>query len=83
MFPNVPLMLVKALINPASRYDEERINGLQDVVDRLRGKSCSFYLASAAFQGRLWIGLLLLQAKRTGFFTFRQSTQVLILPRSR
>ena len=60
MFPNVPLMLVKALANPASRYDEERINGLQDVVDRLRWKSRSFYLASAAFQGRLRIDLLLL-----------------------
>lgn len=65
MFPNVPslpspLMLVKALINPASRYDEERINGLQDAVDRLRRKSRSFYLASAAFQGRLRIDLLLL-----------------------
>jgi len=53
-------MLVKALINPASRYDEERINGLQDAVDRLRRKSRSFYLASAAFQGRLRIDLLLL-----------------------
>lgn len=64
-FPDVPsfpspLMLVKAFISPASKYDEDRIRGLQDAADRLNRKSRSFYIASAAFQGRLRIDLLLL-----------------------
>jgi len=64
-FPRVPslpspLLLVRALFVPASTYDDDRIIGLQQSVDRLHAKSRSFYLASSTFQGRLRIDLVIL-----------------------
>lgn len=65
LFPDVqslpsPVQLVKALLVRPSRYEDERILGLQDALKRLRKKSRSFYLASGCFQGRLRIDLILL-----------------------
>jgi 15-cis-phytoene synthase/lycopene beta-cyclase len=64
-FPNEPvipgpLMLMKALLLPYMKYDSVRLKGIQDAVSRLRAKSRSFWLASAAFDGRLRLDLLLL-----------------------
>ncbi|KAK3691499.1 hypothetical protein LTR37_018637 [Vermiconidia calcicola] len=55
-----PVLLVRALLLPASAYDDDRIIGIQQAVDRLRKKSRSFYLASSTFQGRLRIDLVIL-----------------------
>jgi 15-cis-phytoene synthase/lycopene beta-cyclase len=55
-----PVTLVRALLKPTSEYDEARINGLRDAVQRLRNKSRSFYVASGAFEGKLRIDLILL-----------------------
>ncbi len=65
LFPKVPplpspSLLIKALLVPASKYDDHRIVGLQQALARLRAKSRSFYLASGAFEGRLRIDLILL-----------------------
>ncbi|KAL8929749.1 MAG: hypothetical protein Q9172_000306 [Xanthocarpia lactea] len=65
LFPTVPplpspVQLVKALLVSPSRYQDERILGLQEALERLRKKSRSFYLASGVFQGRLRIDLILL-----------------------
>lgn len=65
LFPKVsdtpsPLLLVRALLVPTAAYDEMRIQGLGQALQRLRAKSRSFYLASGAFQGRLRIDLVLL-----------------------
>lgn len=64
-FPTVsalpsPVMLVRALLLPASAYDEDRIHGLTQAVGRLQRKSRSFYLASAVFPGRLRIDMIIL-----------------------
>ncbi|CAK3775303.1 Bifunctional lycopene cyclase phytoene synthase [Lecanosticta acicola] len=55
-----PVMLVQALLLPASTYDDDRILGLQQAVSRLEKKSRSFFLASSTFQGRLRIDLIIL-----------------------
>nr|POE74289.1 bifunctional lycopene cyclase/phytoene synthase [Quercus suber] len=55
-----PITLIRALLLPASTYDDDRIHGLKQCVDRLRNKSRSFFLASSAFQGRLRIDLIIL-----------------------
>nr|POF14288.1 bifunctional lycopene cyclase/phytoene synthase [Quercus suber] len=55
-----PIMLIRALLLPASTYDDDRIVGLKQCVERLRSKSRSFYLASSTFQGRLRIDLIIL-----------------------
>ena len=55
-----PLLLVRALLVPVQAYDDDRIQGLQQALSRLRSKSRSFYLASGVFQGRLRIDLILL-----------------------
>jgi 15-cis-phytoene synthase / lycopene beta-cyclase len=55
-----PLVLIKALLLPRKCYDSRRLKGIQDAVGRLKSKSRSFYLASAAFEGRLRLDLLLL-----------------------
>lgn len=55
-----PAMLVRALLLPAAAYDDDRILGLQQSVQRLQAKSRSFYLASGTFSGRLRIDLVLL-----------------------
>ncbi|KAF2435643.1 Lycopene beta-cyclase [Tothia fuscella] len=55
-----PLLLVQALLKPASEYDQGRIDGLREAVNRLRQKSRSFYLASGAFEGKLRIYLIML-----------------------
>jgi 15-cis-phytoene synthase/lycopene beta-cyclase len=65
LFPEVPpvpspWLLTKALATPHRDYDARRLQGLQDAVGRLRAKSRSFWLASAAFEGRLRVDLLLL-----------------------
>lgn len=65
LFPAVPelpspALLVKALLTPASLYDDNRVEGLSQALARLKQKSRSFYLASGVFQGRLRIDLVLL-----------------------
>ena len=45
---------------PTSNYDDDRLEGMQQALARLRAKSRSFYLASGVFQGRLRIDLILL-----------------------
>jgi 15-cis-phytoene synthase / lycopene beta-cyclase len=55
-----PLVLMRAILTSASKYDEDRIKGLQEAVVRLRKKSRSFYLASSTFQGQIRTDLLLL-----------------------
>ena len=55
-----PALLVRALLVPTSAYDDDRIQGLQQALTRLKAKSRSFYLASGVFQGRLRIDLILL-----------------------
>lgn len=65
LFPNVPdvpspALLFQALLTPGSKYGIERIIGIREAVTRLEKKSRSFYLASAAFTGRLRINLILL-----------------------
>ncbi|KAM3084150.1 hypothetical protein ACMFMG_001748 [Clarireedia jacksonii] len=65
LFPVVPAlpspaMLIDALLTDTSKYDLERIAGVQQAVRRLQKKSRSFYFASAVFNGRLRIDLILL-----------------------
>ncbi|KAH8667593.1 Squalene/phytoene synthase-domain-containing protein [Tricladium varicosporioides] len=65
LFPQVPelpspVLLVKALLMDTAKYDQERVNGIQQAVARLQKKSRSFYLASSTFSGRLRIDLILL-----------------------
>lgn len=66
LFPNPapqlpsPLVLLQALFVSPKRYDDARLEGLRDAVDRLKRKSRSFYLASSTFQGLLRTDLLLL-----------------------
>ncbi|PVH68704.1 hypothetical protein DL98DRAFT_662056 [Cadophora sp. DSE1049] len=55
-----PFMLIQALLTDVSKYDEERVTGIQQAVQRLKKKSRSFYLASSTFSGRLRIDLILL-----------------------
>ena len=55
-----PALLVRALLLPAGAYDDDRILGLQQAVDRLQQKSRSFYLASSTFSNRLRIDLIIL-----------------------
>jgi 15-cis-phytoene synthase/lycopene beta-cyclase len=57
-----PVLLVRALLKPKSDYDEQRIAGLEEAVNRLRSKSRSFYLASGTFEGKLRIQLVILYA---------------------
>jgi 15-cis-phytoene synthase/lycopene beta-cyclase len=62
-FPSVPslptpALLVRALLLPAAAYDDDRILGLRQSVQRLQNKSRSFYLASGTFSGRLRIDLI-------------------------
>lgn len=40
--------------------DTERLRGVLDAVERIKGKSRSFWIASIAFEGRLKVDLLLL-----------------------
>lgn len=65
LFPTIPtlpspILLVRALLLPTTSYEDERIEGLQEALGRLRAKSRSFYLASGVFQGRLRVDLVLL-----------------------
>ncbi|KAK5402488.1 hypothetical protein LTR20_003528 [Exophiala xenobiotica] len=57
-----PLLLLKALFLPTSKYDSNRLRGLQNSLTVLARKSRSFYLASGVFSGRLRIDLILLYA---------------------
>jgi 15-cis-phytoene synthase/lycopene beta-cyclase len=64
-FPNPPTLpspalLMRALLTPATNYDDARLAGLRDAVLRLKRKSRSFYLASSTFPGPLRTDLLLL-----------------------
>ncbi|KAF5670054.1 phytoene synthase [Fusarium heterosporum] len=59
--PNL-FVIIKALILPKEKYDEERISGLVSAVSLLKKKSRSFYLASGTFEGRLRIDLIRLYA---------------------
>jgi 15-cis-phytoene synthase/lycopene beta-cyclase len=55
-----PALLMRALLMPATQYDEDSIKGLKEAVQRLKKKSRSFYLASGMFQGQIRTDLLLL-----------------------
>jgi 15-cis-phytoene synthase/lycopene beta-cyclase len=55
-----PAILMRALLTPCSDYDDARLMGLTEAVQRLKRKSRSFYLASATFPGPLRADLLLL-----------------------
>src|SRR5215469_5540905 len=55
-----PVILIKALLMPASKYDGQRILGLQEAVIRLKGKSRSFFLASGTFEGKIRLYLVVL-----------------------
>ncbi|KAK5164215.1 uncharacterized protein LTR77_009909 [Saxophila tyrrhenica] len=55
-----PMLLIQALLLPSKAYDDDRILGIQQSVDRLKKKSRSFYLASSTFSGRLRIDLIIL-----------------------
>jgi 15-cis-phytoene synthase/lycopene beta-cyclase len=64
-FPDVPelpppALLLRALRLPEQQYDRERVKGIIQASKRLERKSRSFHLASATFQGRLRIDLILL-----------------------
>ncbi|KAF4442343.1 phytoene synthase [Fusarium austroafricanum] len=59
--PSLP-QVIRALLLPKEKYDEERIEGLVSAVALLRKKSRSFYLASGTFEGRLRIDLIRLYA---------------------
>lgn len=52
--------IFRAIATSIDQYDETRIVGLRDGTHRLKTKSRSFYLASAAFQGALRYDLILL-----------------------
>lgn len=52
--------LMKAILMKPENYDMNRVRGIREAVNTLRGKSQSFYLASAVFPGRLRIDLILL-----------------------
>lgn len=65
IFPTVPGMpslslMLKGLFTSTSRYDQRRLDGLQNALTVLATKSRSFYLASGVFCGRLRIDLVLL-----------------------
>jgi len=69
VFPNIfptvpgmppPLLMLKSLFTSTSRYDQQRLIGLQNALNVLAKKSRSFYLASGVFNGRLRIDLILL-----------------------
>ncbi|RYP57414.1 hypothetical protein DL769_009484 [Monosporascus sp. CRB-8-3] len=67
LFPEVPAspsfaLVLKGVFTNPEKYDIARVRGLRDAVNTLRRKSRSFYLASAAFPGRLRIDLVLLVA---------------------
>lgn len=55
-----PMAAMRALMLPRREYDNERIAAFDDAMRRLQEKSRSFYLASAMFEGRLRIDLVLL-----------------------
>ena len=55
-----PVLLVRALLLSTSQYEIGRIEGFRDALARLKRKSRSFYFASAFFDGRLRIDLMLL-----------------------
>ncbi|RAR05542.1 terpenoid synthase [Stemphylium lycopersici] len=55
-----PVLLMRALLTPTSKYDAAQLKGLDEAVHRLKRKSRSFYLASATFPGPLRADLLLL-----------------------
>ena len=56
---------------PTGQYDQDRIDGMQEALSRLRQKSRSFYLASGVFHGRLRIDLILLYVARYFFLQIR------------
>lgn len=65
LFPELPSMpspvlMVKALLTSPSDYQDDRIMGIQEAATRLQKKSRSFFLASAVFEGRLRLDLILL-----------------------
>ncbi|MCJ1358233.1 MAG: hypothetical protein MMC33_008232 [Icmadophila ericetorum] len=55
-----PVTKIRALLIPASLYDDARIKGMHSALVRLKSKSRSFYIASSVFPGRLRIDLVLL-----------------------
>ncbi|KAI9784503.1 MAG: hypothetical protein M1816_000823 [Peltula sp. TS41687] len=54
------MLLLRGLFLDPLNYDERRTAGIAQAVSRLKNKSRSFYLASATFEGRLRIDLILL-----------------------
>ncbi|KAF5004210.1 hypothetical protein FDECE_9292 [Fusarium decemcellulare] len=57
-----PVRLIRALFLSKDRYDQERVAGLINATALLQNKSRSYFLASAAFEGRLRIDLVRLYA---------------------
>lgn len=55
-----PLTAMRAFLMSTSKYEDERPMAFADAMKRLQKKSRSFYLASAMFEGRLRIDLILL-----------------------
>ena len=55
-----PATLVRALLKSPSDYDQKRLAGICEAVQRLKNKSRSFYVASGTFDGKLRIDLILL-----------------------
>ncbi|KAG8866935.1 hypothetical protein FRB98_004455, partial [Tulasnella sp. 332] len=65
LFPSLPpypspRLLFDALTTSENEYPKDRLLGMKDAVNRLRGKSRSFWVASSAFDGRLRVDLLML-----------------------
>lgn len=65
LFPSPPALpspatLMRALLTSSGDYDDARLVGLRDAVQRLKKKSRSFYLASSTFPPPLRTDLLLL-----------------------
>ncbi len=55
-----PVLMIESLVLPTARYDDDRLQGLQNALRVLAKKSRSFYLASGVFAGRLRLDLILL-----------------------
>ncbi len=55
-----PLLLVEALLLPPTQYDELRLQGYKEALDRLQRKSRSFFIASGVFPSKMRRDLILL-----------------------
>ena len=53
-----PFLAMEALLLPHHKYDQDRLEGLEQAAEKLKRKSRSFYLASSAFSGQLRVDLV-------------------------